>query len=271
MSRPRVIFQVSDSQKPTALARQGERLSSNVTTASTSSGELMEESESSTSQIDTEREESLYQQSSSSISRNGESSDSGGNGSSSSASASGGSSNSQLYKSINRLFSSTYARDPRFPETPPRHHSPDAIPYSHSHRYSHSHSHSHSHRNRIPPLDYAPYVRPAILNPYSDIYSTRLHHSAHLIYPMSSFATDLTLALEAIVGEEEEGEQDDEKYGRPLYGPQFTPPPEGQRDMSGLYRPRETNAPSSSLNPSEGSSSSRNGNGSNGNGNGGRK
>ncbi|GAA5950088.1 hypothetical protein JCM3765_004191 [Sporobolomyces pararoseus] len=245
MTRPRVIFEVSNSEKPTSLAREGERLSG-MTSASTGSGELMQESESGTSRIGTEQEDSLYQQSSSSVSRNGNSS----NGENGSSSASGGSSNSQLYKSINRLFSSTYARDSRFPETPPRHYSPNAVP--------------HSHRYRIPPLNYAPYVRPAILKPFSDVYSPKYEDSAHLIYPMSSFVADLTLALE-VIEVPLDGDGDGKGGGggeqRPLYGVRFTPPPEGQRDPSGLYRPLETPEPTSSLNPSEGSSNSRNGNG----------
>lgn len=143
------------------------------------------------------------------------------------------SSGSEFYKSINRVFSSTHVRDPGFPETPPRHHTPDALPRPKPSRL------------RVPPLDYTPYIRPAILNPYSDIYSPRSHHSAHLIHPMSSFAADLTLALEAI--EDEEEEATNRGQHRRLYGIQHTPPPEGQRDLTGLYRPLYTDAPTSSV------------------------
>lgn len=130
------------------------------------------------------------------------------------------SNDSQLYKSINRLFSSTYVRDPRFP-SPPRHHSPDALP-----------------QIRIPPLH--PYVRPAILNPYDDITSAK-HHSAHLINPMSSFISDLHLALERLSDPTPPpGER--EAYGFQHSTPEF----ENQRDLSGLYRPRYTNVPSGS-------------------------
>ncbi|GAA5950102.1 hypothetical protein JCM3765_004197 [Sporobolomyces pararoseus] len=144
------------------------------------------------------------------------------------------SSGSEFYKSMNRVFSSTHVRDPRFPETPPPHHTPDAIPRPR--------------RHVIPPIDYIPYVRPAILNPYSDVYSPRQHYSAHLIYPMSSFVADLTLALEAIEEPVGPGEQ------RPLYGIHHSPPPEGQRDPSGLYRPLQTNPPTSSAESREGKS-----------------
>jgi len=130
------------------------------------------------------------------------------------------SNDSQLYKSINRLFSSTYVRDPRFP-SPPRHHSPDALP-----------------QIRIPPL--RPYVRPAILNPYDDITSAK-HHSAHLINPMCSFISDLHLALEKLSDPTPPpGER--EAYGFQHSTPEF----ENQRDLSGLYRPRYTNVPSGS-------------------------
>ncbi|GAA5961764.1 hypothetical protein JCM3765_004063 [Sporobolomyces pararoseus] len=126
---------------------------------------------------------------------------------------------SQFRKSINRVFASTYVRDPRFPETPPPHHTPDAVPPPR--------------RHRIPPLDYNLYIRPAMINPYSDVYSPPIHHSAHLIRPMSSFAADLTLALEAI-----EEPFEPQSY-RQLYGLRPSPPTsrERQRDGIGSSRP----------------------------------
>ncbi|GAA6018766.1 hypothetical protein JCM11491_003439 [Sporobolomyces phaffii] len=71
-------------------------------------------------------------------------------------------------------------RDPRFP-SPPRHHSSDAIP-----------------RARVPPTDSdrAPYVRPALVAAYADLYTPAYDHSAHLVAALNTFATDLSHALD---------------------------------------------------------------------------
>ncbi|GAA5848489.1 hypothetical protein JCM3766R1_005665 [Sporobolomyces carnicolor] len=172
---------------------------------------------------------------------------------------------SQLFKSINRLFSESYQRDPRFP-SPPRHHSPDAVPRSRHLRHrpsSSSPSHSHS---RVPPsddLDRSPYVRPSVLGPFSDLYDAREHHQAHLVSPiMATFLADLTVALELV-----ELERETWSPGRPLYGTHFsTPEYPDERDPSGLWRPRETTAPPTSEYASSSSSSSSQASG-NGNGN----
>ncbi|GAA5886549.1 hypothetical protein JCM16303_006605 [Sporobolomyces ruberrimus] len=89
---------------------------------------------------------------------------------------------SQVTKQFYRSNPHLHVRDERFP-SPPRHHSPDAIP-----------------RLRVPPLETSrtPYIRPVVLGPYSDDAYEPRHSTAHLVGPMSSFTTDLTLALEAI-------------------------------------------------------------------------
>lgn len=170
---------------------------------------------------------------------------------------------SQLFKSINRLFSESYQRDPRFP-SPPRHHSPDAVPRSRHLRHRPS-SPSHS---RVPPSDGSPYVRPSVLGPFSDLYHAREHHQAHLVSPiMATFLADLTVALELV-----ELERETWSPGRPLYGTHFsTPEYPDERDPSGLRRPRETTAPPTSAEYASSSWSQASGNGNNGNasGNGG--
>lgn len=77
-----------------------------------------------------------------------------------------------------------------------------------------------------------------MFDPHSDDSSSSAR-SAHLILPMSSFLSDLTVALEAI--ELAPGEH------RPIYGTQHsTPEHPDWRDLSGLWRPRATAPPNNS-------------------------
>ncbi|GAA5909772.1 uncharacterized protein JCM6883_004632 [Sporobolomyces salmoneus] len=127
---------------------------------------------------------------------------------------------SEVFNSINRLFSDSYQRDSRFPQTPPRHHSPDAIPHP-----------------RVPPLHqqhpYKPYVRSRVMSPYSDRYHAKKDRLAHLVNPrMEGFVSDLTLALEGVASDERTRNQGGGG--------------DGGRDLSGLWRAVKTGVPVSS-------------------------